>query len=234
MIIGGRRPIPAELKAEMTAHKFFNRGYGFKFHHTDISDAIYRTGSIRIRRLRDFGTMEKSSLNDVSEGLEQAWSGSDSISVADIHPTNVAHRTIGGTGTITNVFVGVEQPDVYAYCFSWECTAEVLQSFDDNRPFDAVAHCTDLHAVARIVCAEHPTLRGSSYWCLPVVYRNRLRGFGEASASSEANPFEKDSRFTPNEEGRIVFVPPQPIREHVEIWRSSKLAALFRPYPMPQ
>lgn len=233
-----RMAIPPALKAALKGNPFVRRQTAYKFHHAEDGKYIYKDGTIKIGRLSDFRSMEKDTLRDEYEGLE--WTGFHNdrpTRLSEVDPRSSVRKVIIGndTTTIQALSIIVPSEDLYAYCFSYECSKSVAASFHDEVPYDSVAVCSDVFAVADLVCRYHPVLRGSRYLCLPVTYRERLHMADEPYASPREQAFEKPLKFEDNLEGRIVFIPPPSSRERPALppWRHPALLRLFRPHTMP-
>lgn len=99
-----------------------------------------------------------------------------------------------------------EEFDFYVYCFSYECSSEVLDSFCPGPPFDRVARIVDIGELAKAISSFHPQLRGYDYVISPTVYtNNRKRDLHEPNPPYITQAFEKPLEFAGNKEGRIVF-----------------------------
>jgi hypothetical protein len=207
-----RVPIPPVLKDALQGNPFLGRQLVYKFHHTKHSDSFYRDGKIKIGTLSGYRAIENSALKDQSEGLDiTGIPQGTKVAYSDIHSDSGFRRLFNSQAQhvfFENLTVITAPEDLYVYCFSYECSRDVLQSFDGNDPLDRVACCVDIFAVADLVCEYHPILRGFSYLCLPVVYRPCVRGASEPSADLLESCFEKPREFSANKEGRIVFIPP--------------------------
>jgi len=220
---------------------FLRQRVAFKFHHDEASAFIYDNGTIKIGRFSDFRAIEKETLRDEFEGMDAIY-----------YPEGQFHRPparfevydrsnpiylppgVKNVG-ISGGLVGSFSPDLYVYCFSYQNDLSVLASFDDDKPYDCVARCEDIFAVADLICEFHPVLKGSKYLCLPVVYRERARHPEDDYSPPLEQAFEKPIRFSANVEGRIVFIPnlPSNKRPPLESWHHPKLLHLFRPGLMP-
>jgi hypothetical protein len=233
-----RRVIPPMLRASLQGNEFVGRVTAYKFHHSRDSKFIYEDGSVKIGRLSDYRSIEKETLRDDLEGAN--WLG-----FPDDKPTQLGY--IKDKTFINKLFIGAESAsfqglsiishnvDLYSYCFSYENSKSVLKSFDDEDPFDSVSRCENIFSVADIVCKYHPFLKGSTYLCLPIVYRERMRSPHEIIPRPEESSFEKPRKFEDNKEGRIIFVPPMNIKDRPPLnpWSHPELRNLFKPSIIP-
>jgi hypothetical protein len=235
-----RLPLTAELRAQLADNPFVGRGRAYKFFHSRDQKLIFEELTIKIGRTRQFRVIEKATLQDRNEGTSITGYDDQPVRLRDIHPSHAIHSILPASGagldsTIQAFSVVQEQPDVFAYCFTYERTKAVVDSFMDDDPFDSVAEIPDVFALADFLVAENPVLRGMRYWCLPAIYRNVSRDYHEPAATFPETLFEKDLNFSENKEGRIVFIPtrnfdPKPLEKP---WHHPGLKKLIRPCLMP-
>jgi len=235
-----RAVIPRATRIALQDNPFLSKRTAYKFHHECHRESILG-GTIKIGRLSDYREIERTALRDQDEGVSVVSMETDVLmSQSKFHQDSIARKVCpmnnaDETIRFANVLFRLEHPDLYLYCFYYECSNEVLESFINEKPYDDVAICLDIFSVAEIVCKYHPFLRGSRYLCLPVIYRERHRSPSEASSLPTEEVFEKPTRFQANKKGRIVFFSPasQKDRPALGLWQHPELAKLFRSYPMP-
>ena len=188
----------------------------FKYYMRDAEQFILEQGSIRIGTLQKYRTIENTALCDEQEGLRIAraedivfWSGqavTDKVSTTSPMfswvKSNIGNFAQGDISISGIEFI--EQMDFYIYSFSYECTPSVVKSFSDM-PFDCVAKIGSIHGLAELLVKIHPNLKGLFYAISPVVYRDRYRSPSDDHPSPLVEAFEKDCKFSANQEGRIVF-----------------------------
>ena len=189
----------------------------FKFYHSEDERFLLDQASIRIRPLSFYRRHENAALQDDCEGMSISrpsrglffpgggWGSGD----LELHPENLAARVGRQMARQFDVVLeGIEyreEFDYYVYCFSYECSSEVLDSFWHGPPFDRVARIVDVWELAETISSFHPQLRGYDYVISPTIYRKRERDLHEPNPSYIAQAFEKPLAFEGNKEGRIVF-----------------------------
>ena len=154
-----RVAIPPALKLFLKDNPFFRRSCVYKFHHSQHCKSIFENGTIKIGRSSDYRSIEKETLKDAYEGVE--WTGfhdHKATKLSDLDRRSGVHRVLSGAGSLQALSVMAVNADLYIYCFSYENSKKVLESFRDEEPYDSVAVCADIFSVAEIVCEHHPLL----------------------------------------------------------------------------
>ena len=219
---------------------FLFQKVGFKYHHSRYSSSLYCIKpTIRIGTLSSYRTIEKSSLRDHKEGITETFIGNN-VRSDQIHEKNALFSAFcfpkGARFKVENTTI-FEEYDFYVFCFSYIISSESYLSFTDDEPYDAVATILDLFRLAEVITAFHPVLTGWFWECLPVTYCKKRRFHGEAAPEPLDVAFEKDLKFEPNFEGRIVFVRPNLSTDRKLIplpnWSHSALSGLFVPGTIP-
>jgi hypothetical protein len=236
-----RGVIPPTLKAALKNSPFLKRGISYKFHHSRHSQSILGDGVIKIGRQSDYRLNNiKETIRDEHEGVEWTAFGTPTR-ISEVDPRSAVHAAIQvSPNNDQNVFfhglsVKHEHEDLYMYCFSYECSSTVLKSFEDDEAYDAVVICDNIFNVAEVICEHHPILRGSTYLCLPMHYRDRVHMADEPYAPPVEQAFEKPIKYRNNVEGRIVFKPPTSLRGRPELalWGHPDIAKCFRAHALP-
>jgi hypothetical protein len=210
---------------------------GFKFYHSEHENRFFGKPSIKIGTLSEYREVEKQTIKDVAEGLSRTYIRGTHTPLT-IHPESNAHKFVTrGPASIIADSVFEQKFDFYVYCFSYECNLGVLNSFEDDNPYDAVVQILDLYGLAEIITAFHPVLRGWRWICAPVIYKPRTRGADDPGAGPYVQSLEKDPWFSANAEGRIIFtdgqrrIPPQ--RPPLPPWQHPALDGFYRRVPLP-
>lgn len=236
--------IPQRLKAGLKGNPHLGRRTGFKFHHSKDSRFIFEIGSIKIGTLDEYRSIEKDTLRDENEGIELVSAPeNDIISYDQIHDTSIMRHFFipdSGADESTIQFQGISVQGMiynfYCYCFSYDCTLSVLNSFIDENSYNAVAEIINIEELAQFICNNHPVLRGFGYLYLPINYRTTPRTPRDPRAHPGEVAFEKDARFEDNKEGRLIFVPMngEKMQGSLPPWVHPELKQFFRQRELPR
>lgn len=250
MLRGGMRsrlPLPMRFKERLAGDPNLGRRTGFKFLHSAHTQSVLTRGSLKIGRLSEYRVHEKDAIRDQYDGTETLRHDHiDPITMSMVHKTSIFRQMFQVIGDAPEgkestfkggTFVGPSY-DAYLYCFSYECSSMVLESFVDSSPYDAVLECTDIDSLAKIVVERHPNLKGHRYIYAPVIYRAQPLTALDARPHVIETIFEKDAQYKGNVEGRIVFVHPSGDLHRgelppLDIWEHRPIARLFRSSQMP-
>ena len=211
-----RMPVPPKFTNRITSSPHYGAKKAYKFMHSKYIKDVTNEGKVKIGSAYAYREIEKTSIRDENESfaitaIRQPVTGFDRTKVGGV--ASRVYGSVFGNQVLTNSLIeGMtfkeELPDVHMFCFSYECNREVVTSFSDNPPYDAVLEISNIFDLAEALSTYHPALKGFWYWCFPVIYCERVKDYKAVDLHPAENHFEKDLSFCANVEGRIVFIPP--------------------------
>ena len=225
--------MPATLKEAFQRSPFYGRSRVYKFCEKQHVSGMVNDGVVKIGTLWDFRKHESASTRDQSEGLEMSRLAGTTLFDA-LPATSIAHELFsiasGSNFIMTNTGFSRDY-NCYAFCFSYELSASVAQSFS----YDAVVEISDIYLFAQKIIELHSQFKGWGYMCGPVSYAKATLSARLPAREELLSAFEKDVSFKENKEGRVIFLPPRHYPDELKpfIFQHRKLRRLLvgRPFP---
>lgn len=221
----------------------------YKSFSSEFASAVFDHGSIVIGTGSKYRAMEDQSRKDSGEMNTQMYvdyfEHDSRNKQADALPAGSHLRDVighlGGAHVIVSDTSLINEHDFYVYCFSYECSESVAQSFKQDA--DCVAKISNIWSLAETLVECHHSLVGMQYCIYSVIYTERLRTKSGSNPHPFDAPFEKDPIFSPNKEGRVVFYKVNPATNRPIVYRETlpipapfehpSVRRFFSRYPMP-